>query len=90
MNNKLGFTEWFCIGVISLCFVWFFWVTSLTMHGEVVGHEISEIKICIIGIAGSIVGYVVGSTKSSRDKDKMISDALKSTPVEPEKSTDQN
>lgn len=81
MKTKVGFAEVFCMMVILLCFGFFFWVTELTMHGEKVGSEISEIKICIIGIAGSIVGYVIGSSKSSADKNEAINKALEKPTV---------
>ena len=68
MANKGSniFVHAFCAITMVACFAFFFWVTYLDSKGVKFGQDIAEIKICIIGIAGSIVGFVVGSSVGSR------------------------
>ncbi len=45
-------------------------------------NEIGEIKISVIGLTGSCVGFIIGSTASSKSKDDAIKKALNNTPSE--------
>ena len=80
--KKMTFTEFFCLLVILLCFTFYFSVSFMSFYRPVPA-DISEIKIAIIGIGGSVVGYVVGSSVSSRKKDIAIQDAIKNNSTTP-------
>ena len=43
-------------------------------------NEVDQIMIAVIGFTGAVVGYVVGSSKSSADKDATINKAMGATP----------
>lgn len=74
MSNK--FVHFFCVYVITLCFGYFFYVSVMSFTGHAMPDQVKEIVICVMGIAGGIGSYVVGSSISSRNKDKALNDAL--------------
>lgn len=78
--KKMGFAQAFCLYISTLCFMYFFWISHVCIAGKEIPNSISEIKICIIGLAGSVVGYIIGSSKSSRDKDKALLNKNSDTP----------
>lgn len=89
MNTKYNFTHIFCFYLITLCMVYFFMLTIASFRGVKIEADVKEVNICIIGIAGSIVGYVVGSTISSRKKDDIIANShpVNTEPTQPEQTT---
>jgi tRNA A37 threonylcarbamoyladenosine dehydratase len=48
----------------------------MSFTGHAMPDQVKEIVICVMGIAGGIGSYVVGSSISSRNKDKALNDAL--------------
>lgn len=78
MMNKLKFAEIFCLYVFTSCMLFFFYIMYKSFSTKVdLPNEVDQIMIAIIGITGSVVGYVVGSSKSSADKDKTIAEGMK-------------
>ena len=75
--SKLRFTEIFCLYVFTLCMILFTYIIYSSFHLRVeLSTEVNQIMIALIGTLGAVVGYVVGSSKSSADKDKMIDKAM--------------
>lgn len=59
-----------------LCFGYFFYVSVMGFKGNAIPDQVKEIIIGVLGIAGNVAGFVVGSSVSSRAKDKAINDAI--------------
>lgn len=70
MNTK--FVHFFCILAFVLCFGYFFYVSVMGFKGNVIPDQVKEIIIGVLGIAGNVAGYVVGSSVSSRAKDQAM------------------
>jgi len=70
--KKITFAQAFALLMSLLCLVFLWWISYMSFHHKST-TDIAEIKICIIGVLGSCVGYVVGSSASSRRKDDIIS-----------------
>lgn len=68
---KLNFANLLAFYVITLCMIWFFYVSSSHFPPELL-KEVSDIKIALIGVTTLILGYYFGSSKSSKDKDDSI------------------
>lgn len=75
--NKLTFANIFCVSVFGLCFGYLWWLSAMSFSHLTTPTDISEIKMSVIGALGTVVGYVVGSSASSRAKDDMIKDSIK-------------
>lgn len=78
--QKLTFANIFCLLLAGMCFAYFWWVSYMAFLHNDIPTDISEIKIAIIGAFGSVIGYVVGSSASSKAKDDTIDKAMNNKP----------
>ncbi len=83
--SKTTFANWFCMYVFTFCMGFFFYVIHRAfMHPEIeLPNEADQIMIAVIGFSGAVVGYVVGSSASSKSKDDTINKAMDSKPTNP-------
>lgn len=78
MLSRLTFANLFCLYVFTLCMFFFFYVVhyAFTHPGVELPNETDQIMIAVIGFTGAVVGYVVGSSASSKSKDDTINRAM--------------
>ncbi len=75
--GKLKFQEIFCFYAFSFCMFFFFYIMHQCFKTKIeLPSEVDQIMIAVIGFTGAIVGYVVGSSKSSSDKDATIKQVM--------------
>ena len=79
----MKFAEFFCFWVFTASMGFFFYIMHQSFNKQNVDlpSEVDQIMIAVIGISGSVVGYVVGSSKASSDKDKVIADLGSQQPI---------
>jgi hypothetical protein len=65
-----------------MCFFFYIMYKSFNVKADL-PSEVDQIMIAVIGFTGAIVGYVVGSSKSSSDKDATIKSAIEGMPTQP-------
>lgn len=70
--NKMTFANWFCCIVFTACFAYLWWLSYMAFNHPTTPNDISEIKMSVIGVLGSVVGFVVGSSASSKAKDEAL------------------
>lgn len=69
----MNFTNWLALYVITLSFVYLFWVSYMDVQGKVT-NNISEIKMSVIGLLTACVMFYFASSHSSKKKDEEIED----------------
>lgn len=74
-NIKLNFANILALYVVTLIFAFFFYVCSNKFPVALL-KDIGDIKIALITVLTGIVAYYFGSSKSSKDKDATIADAM--------------
>lgn len=75
--KKMTFANWFCVWVFLACFAFLWWLCYMAFNHTTTPNDISEIKMSVIGTMGAVVGFVVGSSASSKAKDEIIRDKAK-------------
>lgn len=72
---KFNFSNLLSALIVVLIFIYFFVITLV--HPTDINNNAGEIKTALIGILATIAAYHWGSSKSSANKDEVISSALK-------------
>lgn len=72
--NKMTFANWFCVIVFTACFAFLWWLCYMAFNHTTTPNDISEVKMSVIGTMGAVVGFVVGSSASSKAKDELLKD----------------
>jgi len=81
--DKITFAQLFCLMVFGCCMIFFFYMMHqvFTYPQIELPNEVDQIMIAIIGVMGSVVGYVVGSSASNKNKDELLKQAMNTVPV---------
>lgn len=81
-ERKITVAEFFCFYVITIAFIFFafiVWKAYTTQFA--LPSEINQIVIVMVSVVSGVLGYMIGSTSSSKAKDTMINKALDSVPA---------
>lgn len=75
--NKLKFAELFCVYAFTFVMGFFQYVVWKSFNSDVkLSTEVNQIMIALIGVLGSVVGYVIGSSRGSAEKDRALVNAI--------------
>lgn len=77
--SKITFVNFFCVVFGFASFVYLWWLSYMAFTYKSVPTDISEIKMSIIGLIGTIGGYVVGSSVGSTKKSDTIDKVMSNT-----------
>lgn len=69
LTRTVKFVHVFSLLLLGLCFSMFFYILSSRFPADKINMS-SDIKICVIGTLGVLVGYWYGSSKVSEIKEE--------------------
>lgn len=72
----------FCFYAFTICFLFFGYIIMQSYVTKFpLPQETGMIMTAVIGIATGIVGYMIGSSAQSKNKDEMIKQAMETVPA---------
>ena len=79
--TRTGFALAFCLVAFLLFMAYFWWISYMAFFHQM-PTDISEIKIALISGFTGVIGYVIGSSASSAQKNETINKAIDNSKTE--------